>query len=66
MLSATPATIHAHIPAIEMAFGDTFREASQDVADCAHFRFRVAMGRRSIAFVDSFIEEATHNRVEKR
>jgi hypothetical protein len=64
--SARPDTIHAHIPAIEIAFGDTFREASQIVTDCAHFRFRVAMGRRSIAFADdSFIAGAIHSRLDK-
>src|SRR5512132_2799986 len=47
--SARPAAIHAHIPAMEIAFGDTFRAASQAVADCAHFRFRVAIGRRSLS-----------------
>jgi len=41
--SARPAAIHAHIPAIEIAFGDTLREASHAVAACAHLRFRVAM-----------------------
>src|SRR5512133_4186859 len=64
--SAKPAAIHAHMPAIEIAFGDTFREASHVVADCAHFRFRVAMGRRSIAFAaDSFIADEIHSRVDK-
>src|SRR5262249_53173516 len=54
--SAKPATIQAHMPAIEIAFGDTFCEANHVVADCAHFRFRVAIGRRSIALADdSFI-----------
>jgi hypothetical protein len=52
---------------MEIAFGDTFREASQAVPDCAHFRFRVALGRRLIAFVaDSFIAGAIHIRVDKR
>jgi hypothetical protein len=37
--SARPAAIHAHIPAIEIAFGDTFREASHAVAPCAIFDF---------------------------
>jgi hypothetical protein len=65
--SAKPAAIQAHIPAMEIAFGDTFGEASQAVADCAHFRFRVAMGRRSIAFAaDSFIADGIHNSVEER
>src|SRR5262245_38102242 len=65
--SAKPAPIHAHIPAIEIALGDTFRAASHAVADCAHFRFRVAIGRRSIAFaVDSFIAGAIHSRVGER
>jgi hypothetical protein len=65
--SAKPAAIHAHIPAIEIAFGDTFREASHAVAARAHFRFRVAMGRRSIAFAaDSFIAGAIHSRVNER
>src|SRR5262245_40473926 len=65
--SARPATIHTHMPAIEIAFGDTFRDASHAVAACAHFRFRVAMGRRSIAFVaDSVIADAIHSRVERR
>ncbi len=59
--------MHAHMPAIEIAFGDTFREASQVVADCAHFLFRVAIGRRSIAFADdSFIVDAIHSRTENR
>src|SRR2546429_9930899 len=39
--------MHAHMPTIEIAFGETFRAASQAVAVCAHFRLRVAMGRRS-------------------
>src|SRR5690242_980209 len=42
-----PATMHADMPAIEIAFGETFRAASHAVASCAHFRFRVAIGRRS-------------------
>src|SRR6476659_11313370 len=42
-----PPIMHAHIPAIEIAFGETFRVASHAVAACAHFRFRVAIGRRS-------------------
>ena len=42
-----PPIMHAHIPAIEIAFGETFRAASHAVAACAHFRFRVAIGRRS-------------------
>src|SRR6476620_8494045 len=59
--SARPAAIHAHMPAIEIAFGETFREVSHAVAACAHFRFRVAMGRRSIAFaVVSFMADAIH------
>jgi len=57
--------MHANIPAIEIAFGDTFREASHIVADCAHFLFRVAIGRRSIPFAaDSFIARAIHSRVK--
>ena len=56
-----------NMPAIEIAFGDTLREASDAVAACAHFRFRVAMGRRSIAFTDdSFIANAIHSRVDER
>ena len=43
-----PATMHVDIPAIEIALGETFREASQAVDDWAHFRLRVAIGRRSI------------------
>src|SRR5213075_1243781 len=39
--------MHPHMPTIEIAFGETFRAASQAVAVCAHFRLRVAMGRRS-------------------
>jgi len=55
------------MPAIEIVFGDTFREASHAVADCAHFRFRVAIGRRSIAFAaDSFIAGAIHSRINER
>src|SRR5205823_8245975 len=46
-----PPTMHAHIPAIEIALGETLREASQAVASCAHFRLRVAIGRRSICSV---------------
>src|SRR4029077_13792284 len=46
-----PATIQAHMPAIEIAFGETFRAASHAVAACAHFRLRVAIGRRSIALL---------------
>src|SRR5438093_840363 len=42
-----PPMMHANIPAIEIAFGETFRAASQAVAACAHFRLRVAIGRRS-------------------
>src|ERR1700757_1394902 len=65
--SARPAKMHAHMPAIEIAFGDTFRAASQVVADCAHFRFRVAIGRRSIVFADdSFIADAIHSRTQER
>ena len=46
------------MPATEIAFGETFREASQAVDDCAHFRLRVAMGRRSMCSVtDSFMVE---------
>ena len=37
------------MPAIEIAFGETCRAASHAVAACAHFRFRVAIGRRSIS-----------------
>jgi len=40
--------MQAHIPAIEIALGETFSEASQAVDDWAHFRLRVAIGRRSI------------------
>src|SRR5947208_11677417 len=47
MPRAMPATMHADMPAIEIAFGETFRAASHAVASCAHFRFRVAIGRRS-------------------
>jgi hypothetical protein len=36
------------MPAIEITFGETRRAASQAVAAWAHFRFRVAIGRRSI------------------
>src|SRR5580765_2946296 len=65
--SARPAAIHAHIPAIEIAFGDTFRAASPAVANCAHFRFGVLMGRRSIAFTyNSFIGDEIHSRVDER
>jgi endonuclease-3 len=39
--------MHANMPATEIAFGETFRAASHAVASCAHFRFRVAIGRRS-------------------
>jgi hypothetical protein len=42
--------MQAHIPAIEIALGETFREASQAVVVCAHFRLRVAIGRRSMAW----------------
>jgi hypothetical protein len=53
------------MPAIEMTFGDTFREASHAVADCAHLRFRVAIGRRSIACsADSFIADEIHSRAK--
>src|SRR5207245_5309071 len=63
--SATPAAIHANIPAIEIAFGDTFRDASHVVADCAHLRFRVAIGRRSIVCgADSFIADEIHSRAK--
>src|SRR6201997_2158617 len=65
--SGKPAAIHAHMPAIEIVFGDTFCAASHVVADRAHFRFRVAMGRRSIAFAaDSVIADAIHSRVDDR
>ena len=65
--SARPAAIHAHIPAMEIAFGDTFREASHAVAAYAHSRFRVAIGLRSIAFAaDSFIVGAIHSRGDAR
>src|SRR6266536_965593 len=40
-----PATMHADIPAIEIALGETLREASQAVDDWAHFRLRVAIAR---------------------
>jgi hypothetical protein len=64
--SAKPAVIQAHSPAIEIAFGETFREASHAVAACAHFRFRVAMGRRSIVFAaDSLIAGAIHSSVDE-
>jgi len=36
--------MHAPIPAIEIPFGETFREASQAVAACAHLRFRWQLG----------------------
>jgi len=52
---ASNAATQAHIPAIEIAFGDTFRETSHVVADCAHFRFRVAIGRRSTTFAAEFV-----------
>jgi len=58
MPSAKAAAIQAHIPAIEIAFGNTFRQTSHVVADCARFRFRVAIGRRTIAFTyDLFIAD---------
>ncbi len=44
-----PPAMQAHMPAIEIALGETFRDASHAVAACAHFRLRVAIGRRSIA-----------------
>jgi hypothetical protein len=51
---------------MEIALGDTFREASHVVAACAHFRFRVAIGRRSIVgAADSFIAERIHSRPEE-
>ncbi len=57
--------MHAHMPAIEITFGDTFREASHVVADCAHLRFRVAIGRRSIVCgADSFIADEIHSRAK--
>jgi hypothetical protein len=40
--------MQAHMPAIEIPFGETFRAASHAVAACAHLRLRVAIGRRSI------------------
>jgi hypothetical protein len=47
-------------------FGETFREASHAVAACAHFRFRVAMGRRSIVFAaDSLIAGTIHSSVDE-
>jgi hypothetical protein len=50
--------MHVDIPAIEIALGETFREASQAVDDWAHFRLRVAIGRRSMCSVaGSFIVE---------
>jgi hypothetical protein len=55
------------MPAIEMASGDTFRDASHMVAACAHLRFRVAIGRRSIACAeDSFIPDEIHSRPEEQ
>src|SRR5437762_8662788 len=39
--------MHAHMPTIEIAFGETFRADSQAFADCAHFQLRVTMGRRT-------------------
>jgi hypothetical protein len=54
------------MPAIEMTFGDTFRDASHAVAACAHLRFQVAIGRRSIACAaDSFIANEVHSRPEE-
>jgi hypothetical protein len=53
MPSAKAAAIQSHIPAIEIAFGDTFCETNHVIADCVHFRSRVAIGRRSIAFTDN-------------
>src|SRR5437773_9364966 len=44
--------MHANMPAIEIAFGETSRAASHTVAACAHFRLRVAIGRRSIVVSD--------------
>src|SRR5205823_355816 len=53
--------MHAHMPAIEIPFGETRRAASQAVAAWAHFRFRVAMGRRSIVHA---ITHAEHDNRE--
>jgi hypothetical protein len=54
------------MPAIEMASGDTFRDASHMVAACAYLRFRVAIGRRSIACAaDSFIANEIHSSPKK-
>jgi hypothetical protein len=54
--------MQAHMPAIEIAFGETFRDASQAVAPCAHFRLRVAIGRRSIALLGSSCMTIAGNR----
>jgi hypothetical protein len=54
--------MQAHMPAIEIAFGETFREASHAVDDCAHFRLRVAIGRRSIAWLGASCIKVARNR----
>jgi hypothetical protein len=54
--------MHAHMPATEIASGETFREASQAVDDCAHFRLRVAIGRRSIPCLGASSITVTGNR----
>jgi hypothetical protein len=57
-----PATMQAHMPAMEIAFGETFREASQAVVAWAHFRLRVAIGRRSIGWLSASCITVAANR----
>src|SRR5262249_22978385 len=51
MPRAMPATMHAHMPAVEIALSGTLRETRPTVGGLGHFSLRVAIGRRSIALL---------------
>jgi hypothetical protein len=55
--------MQAHMPAIEIACGETFSAVSHAVAACAHFRFRVAIGRRSMSSAAGCFIVETHSRL---
>jgi endonuclease III len=63
------------MPAMEMEFGEILRPASQALVAWAHFRLRVAIGRRSTPFavvsgiircIESFASSANNNQVTAR
>ena len=53
-----PPTMHAHMPAIEIAFGETFREASQAVDDLRPFSIARRDGTAVNCFAGCFLHHS--------